>query len=131
MPTGREAPNIPDIGDQGGRCKQSNAGNRDQVLDDRKLTTQQLKLPLCSEDATLKLEDLHPSLVQKRSECVGNPGVGVFELIPDNIPFLGNLDEAGAVALLLMCLRYFGLDVTKIFEKRSGKGVSDGEGQSS
>jgi hypothetical protein len=46
-----------------------------------------------------------------------NIGVGVIELIPDNIPFVGNLDEAGAAALLLMCLRYFGLDITKIFRK--------------
>ncbi len=46
-----------------------------------------------------------------------NIGMGLIEIIPDNIPFVGNLDEAGAVALLLMCLRYFGIDVTKIFEK--------------
>ena len=48
-----------------------------------------------------------------------NIGVGVIELIPDNIPFVGNLDEAGAAALLIMCLRYFGLDLTKIFKKSS------------
>lgn len=47
-----------------------------------------------------------------------NIGVGVIELIPDNIPFVGNLDEGGAVVLLMMCLRYFGFDLTKIFEKR-------------
>jgi uncharacterized membrane protein YkvA (DUF1232 family) len=41
-----------------------------------------------------------------------NPGAGVFELIPDNLPLLGNLDEATAVALLLASLRYFGLDLT-------------------
>jgi len=46
-----------------------------------------------------------------------NIGMGFIEFIPDNIPFVGNLDEAGAVALLLMCLRYFGIDVTRIFEK--------------
>ncbi|MBN2267406.1 MAG: hypothetical protein JW725_03645 [Candidatus Babeliaceae bacterium] len=46
-----------------------------------------------------------------------NIGAGVIELIPDNIPFIGNLDEGGAVVLLLMCLRYFGLDLTKIFDK--------------
>jgi len=44
-----------------------------------------------------------------------NPGAGVFELIPDNIPFIGNLDEAAAVALLLMCLRFFGIDLPDIF----------------
>jgi hypothetical protein len=47
-----------------------------------------------------------------------NIGMGFIEFIPDNIPFVGNLDEAGAVALLLMCLRYFGIDVTRIFEKK-------------
>lgn len=46
-----------------------------------------------------------------------NPGAGVIEIIPDNFPFIGNLDEAGAVTLLLMCFRYFGIDITKIFEK--------------
>lgn len=50
-----------------------------------------------------------------------NLGVGLIELIPDNIPFVGNLDEAGAAALLLMCLRYFGMDLTKIFKKTSDK----------
>lgn len=25
-----------------------------------------------------------------------NPGFGIFELIPDGIPFIGNLDEASA-----------------------------------
>lgn len=52
-----------------------------------------------------------------------NIGIGFIELIPDNIPFVGNLDEAGAVTLLLMCLRYFGIDVTKIFEKDRGKKI--------
>ncbi|MEJ2546071.1 MAG: DUF1232 domain-containing protein [Calditrichaceae bacterium] len=50
-----------------------------------------------------------------------NPTAGIFELIPDNLPFVGNLDEAGAAALLMMCLRYFGLDLTRIFQKGSIK----------
>ncbi len=54
-----------------------------------------------------------------------NMGVGVIELIPDNIPFVGNLDEAGAAALLIMCLRYFGLDLTKIFQKSTRKTDKD------
>jgi uncharacterized membrane protein YkvA (DUF1232 family) len=44
-----------------------------------------------------------------------NPTAGIFELIPDNIPLIGNLDEAAAVTLLLMCLRYFGYDLPDIF----------------
>lgn len=44
-----------------------------------------------------------------------NPTAGVFELIPDNIPLVGNLDEAAAMMLLLMCLRHFGYDLAGIF----------------
>lgn len=47
-----------------------------------------------------------------------NPGAGVFELIPDNLPLVGNLDEAGATALLLACLRYFGVDPISLFSRR-------------
>ncbi len=46
-----------------------------------------------------------------------NPGAGVFELIPDVIPFVGNLDEAAATALLLSCLSYFGIDLFNIFKR--------------
>ncbi len=46
-----------------------------------------------------------------------NPGAGIFELIPDNIPFIGNLDEAGAVFILLACLRYFNIDLANIFQR--------------
>ena len=48
---------------------------------------------------------------------LSNIGVGVIEAIPDNIPFVGNLDEGAAAALFLMCLRYFGFDLTKMFKK--------------
>lgn len=41
-----------------------------------------------------------------------NPGAGVLELIPDNFPLLGNLDEATAAAIVLASLRYYGLDLT-------------------
>jgi uncharacterized membrane protein YkvA (DUF1232 family) len=44
-----------------------------------------------------------------------NPGFGVFELIPDNIPFIGNLDEATAAFLLLSALAYFGYDIRDVF----------------
>ena len=46
-----------------------------------------------------------------------NPTAGVIELIPDNIPFIGNLDEAAAAMLFIGALRYFGLDITKFFNK--------------
>jgi hypothetical protein len=34
-----------------------------------------------------------------------NPTAGIFELIPDNIPGIGNLDEAAAVGLAIACWR--------------------------
>lgn len=42
-----------------------------------------------------------------------NVGAGIVELIPDNIPIVGNLDEAGATLLLLNCLAYFGFDLRR------------------
>ncbi len=50
-----------------------------------------------------------------------NIGAGFIELIPDNIPFVGNLDEASAAAILIMCLGYFGIDLPNIFKKKPGK----------
>jgi hypothetical protein len=44
-----------------------------------------------------------------------NPGMGFFELIPDNIPLVGNIDEATATFLLLSSLSYFGIDLKKAF----------------
>ena len=60
-----------------------------------------------------------------------NPGAGVFELIPDNLPLVGNLDEAGATALLLACLRYFGIDpISLVTRKRKDEEpVIDVEGR--
>ena len=48
-----------------------------------------------------------------------NIGVGVIELIPDNIPIVGNLDEAAATILLINYLRYLGINLFGIFK---GKG---------
>jgi uncharacterized membrane protein YkvA (DUF1232 family) len=36
-----------------------------------------------------------------------NPGAGFLELIPDNIPLIGNLDEAAATTLVLWGLQAF------------------------
>ncbi len=52
-----------------------------------------------------------------------NPGAGIFELIPDNIPFLGNLDEATAVFILLSCLRYFNIDLANIFKRNAHRNI--------
>ncbi len=45
-----------------------------------------------------------------------NPTMGIIELIPDNIPIIGNLDEAAATTVLLGVLAYFGLDLSKVFK---------------
>ena len=37
-----------------------------------------------------------------------NPTIGIFEFIPDNIPFVGNLDQAAATAILIWGLRQLG-----------------------
>jgi hypothetical protein len=50
-----------------------------------------------------------------------NPSAGILELIPDNIPLLGNLDEAAATALLLSSLRYFGADFTNLLGSKKDK----------
>jgi uncharacterized membrane protein YkvA (DUF1232 family) len=58
-----------------------------------------------------------------------NPTAGILELIPDNIPFIGNLDEAAAAAMLISCLAYFGLDIGALFGRKAKKddGVIDVE----
>ena len=44
-----------------------------------------------------------------------NPGFGLLEIIPDAIPFVGNLDEGAAAFLLLSSLAYFGIDLRDVF----------------
>lgn len=50
-----------------------------------------------------------------------NPTAGFFELIPDNIPIVGNLDEAAAAALVVSCLAYFGVDIGGLFGRKKKK----------
>lgn len=47
-----------------------------------------------------------------------NPTAGILELIPDNIPLVGNLDEAGAVLILTNVLAYYGLDLNRLGKRR-------------
>jgi len=42
--------------------------------------------------------------------------LGVAEL-PDNLPFIGHIDEFVAATLLIASLRYFGYDITNWFTK--------------
>lgn len=57
--------------------------------------------------------------------CIGlavylmNPTGGGKELLPDDRPFFGNLDEVLATVILVSGLRYFGVDVAKFFDKGS------------
>ncbi|MCB1232112.1 MAG: DUF1232 domain-containing protein [Verrucomicrobiae bacterium] len=48
-----------------------------------------------------------------------NPTAGFLELIPDNIPVVGNLDEAAAAAMLISALAYFGIDIGRLFGRSS------------
>jgi hypothetical protein len=47
-----------------------------------------------------------------------NPGAGIFEFIPDNLPIVGNLDEAGASMLV-----WYGL--LEMLEKRRRRNNPD------
>lgn len=46
-----------------------------------------------------------------------NPTLGVFELLPDNLPVVGNIDEGLATTILLAVLRHYGLDVTRLLSR--------------
>ncbi|MFV0416904.1 MAG: DUF1232 domain-containing protein [Chthoniobacterales bacterium] len=42
---------------------------------------------------------------------LANIGAGFFEFLPDNLPVVGNIDEALATFLLLNSLAYFGINL--------------------
>lgn len=48
-----------------------------------------------------------------------NPTMGFFEFLPDNLPLVGNIDDATATMVLLGALRYFGYDLTHLFRRRA------------
>ena len=50
-----------------------------------------------------------------------NPTAGVFELIPDVIPIIGNVDEGTASLILISVLRYYGLDLSRLFGGRAAQ----------
>ena len=54
-----------------------------------------------------------------------NPGAGILEFIPDNLPIIGNIDEAAAVTILLACARYFGMDLSKFFGSKAKEDKAD------
>lgn len=47
-----------------------------------------------------------------------NPTAGMIEVLPDNLPYIGNLDEGAATILVLGCLRFYGLDLIDFFKKK-------------
>lgn len=55
-----------------------------------------------------------------------NPTFGVFELLPDNLPLVGNLDEAGASLLLINVLAWYGIDLNR-FGRRRRKRDAEGD----
>ena len=50
-----------------------------------------------------------------------NPSLGVFEILPDNLPFVGNLDEATATYLIILALKEYGLDLTRFLNPSKNK----------
>lgn len=44
-----------------------------------------------------------------------NPSFGVFEFVPDNLPLVGNLDEAMMAVVVVGVLGHFGIDVADVF----------------
>jgi len=46
-----------------------------------------------------------------------NPTAGIFELLPDNLPVVGNLDEAAVVFIMFAAMRYLGLRLPEFIEK--------------
>ena len=47
-----------------------------------------------------------------------NFGFGVLEILPDNIPFIGNIDEAFALFLVYSSAEYFGINVKSLFKRK-------------
>ena len=46
-----------------------------------------------------------------------NPTAGIFELIPDMVPIVGNLDEAALMFLIFGAMRYLGWTLPEFIER--------------
>ena len=46
-----------------------------------------------------------------------NPTAGIFELLPDNLPVVGNLDEAAVAFIMFAALRYLGVRLPEFIER--------------
>ncbi|MCY4023365.1 MAG: DUF1232 domain-containing protein [Anaerolineaceae bacterium] len=51
-----------------------------------------------------------------------NPTAGFLELLPDNLPLIGNLDEAGASLLLINVLAFYGIDLNRFGRRKRKNG---------
>ncbi|MBL7764993.1 MAG: DUF1232 domain-containing protein [Chitinophagaceae bacterium] len=47
-----------------------------------------------------------------------NFSFGAFELLPDHLPIIGNIDEGIATTILLTCLNYFGVNLSQFFTRK-------------
>lgn len=45
------------------------------------------------------------------------PSFGLLEFIPDALPIVGNLDEATATVILVSAFRYYGVDLSRLFQR--------------
>ncbi|MCY3719491.1 MAG: DUF1232 domain-containing protein [Anaerolineaceae bacterium] len=50
------------------------------------------------------------------------PSLGIFELLPDMLPLVGNLDEAGASLLLINVLAWYGIDLNRFGRRKRKRG---------
>ena len=64
--------------------------------------------------------DVVAIIIQDNGPSVFNSSAPVT-FIPDNIPIIGNLDEAGAVFIIISALNYFGFKLPNIFKKEDKK----------
>ena len=46
-----------------------------------------------------------------------NPTAGIFELLPDNLPGVGNLDEAAVLFLMYSAMLYLGVRLPEFLER--------------
>lgn len=42
---------------------------------------------------------------------LANPGIGIIEFLPDNLPGIGNIDEVVATTIFLACLSRLGINL--------------------
>lgn len=78
--------------------------------DDPKVTPSGNPRPADSQPSTRTMV-VAGAVVAVSALYLANPGFGIVELIPDNIPVIGNLDEALAAWALAASLAVFGIEI--------------------